>query len=141
VLWKVDVCYCYKCCPISFEEEVLLRYPWFTACPSGENLTFSIARKNFVQILNIENKHWVVITNVNSNHSTHINVYDSLNWKYLSEKNKEQIACMIHTAEKKFSFSFPKVNIKKVSVIVVSLQLHLPLQFAWVKIPPPPNMF
>ena len=81
----------------------------------GVNLTFSIERGKFVQIINVRNSHWITISNAMSQTLNEISVYDSKpSWTgVFPRKAIEQIAALICSGEKQFTLNFQPVQVQR----------------------------
>lgn len=75
----------------------------------GETLTYSIERGKFVQILHINNNHWITISNIFSKNGG-INVYNSVPSKDLPDKAKKQIAALIHSPDTHYVLEFERMQ-------------------------------
>ena len=76
----------------------------------AEKLMWRSNTKDFVQIINLNNLHWVCVSNIGCPDNT-IDVYDSLPSNSVGSKSlQEQVAAIIHTEEKSFELRFINVQ-------------------------------
>ena len=66
----------------------------------GQTLAFTIQHGEFVQILNVSNDHWIIISNIGCK-SGHINVYDSMGTNCVPPHTKEQVGAILFGNNKK----------------------------------------
>lgn len=78
----------------------------------GYTLSYTIERGEFVQIINVRDSHWVTISNIGCK-PDYINVYDSLPYKDISYRAKQQISALIHSAAKEITLNFPPVQCQR----------------------------
>ena len=76
----------------------------------GENLQYSVAGDESVQILHSGGAHWVTISTVGMRHPT-VKVYDSL-YKSLPWSTKEQIAALLQTKESAITLEYGNVQVR-----------------------------
>ena len=111
----------------------LLKFSWeknpkvdgFQSTAILQTMTCTPEGGQFVQILNINDNHWILVANVNCKQNE-INVYDSILSSDLQAKTKEQIAALIHTNEQQYILIFHQFKFNLGQLVVGYLQLHLP---------------
>ena len=72
-------------------------------------LTFQPETKQFVQVLNCRDNHWVCATNIGCKPNV-VKIYDSMRTGDVSTSTKEDIATLLHSAEKRIYLLFPEVQ-------------------------------
>ena len=68
--------------------------------------------ERFVQIMNTGGVHWITLSNIQSEHSNEIYVYDSLMNTFpesAREKQLKHIACMLMTNQKDFILNWADI--------------------------------
>lgn len=80
-------------------------------------LTFDVQRKEFIQIVNISNSHWICLSSLGCPPDT-IQVYDSLPPSYarLAGNVQEVIASILFTKSPSIEFTFPDVQRQRTAV-------------------------
>ncbi len=95
----------------------------------SENVQFSIQKEEFVQILNVNNSHWLTISSIGCPKGT-INVYDSLSSNSLSTRTMRVIAEILFVTDQR------KITINHIDVqtAVIMVYFHWHLQHLYVKV-------
>ena len=73
-------------------------------------MSFSIVKGSFIQILHDGNRyHWLTISNIGSDQTEGIQVYDSI-FSYSTSLLRAQVACLLHTSKPSFVLNFVNVH-------------------------------
>ena len=96
----------------------------------GQNLTFAVCKKMFVQILNVGNQHWIAVSSKSECTNIHaticqqsvntcifvglnnVTVYDSLPSSTVSSRTKDQIAAICFCEDSSIKLTYPKIQIQ-----------------------------
>lgn len=73
-------------------------------------LQFSIENGEFIQILNKNNNHWILVTNVGTEQFSYVRIVDSLGSKHLPLEIQNIIASMLHTPSPEIKLKFDDVQ-------------------------------
>ena len=95
----------------------------------GFKLSYNIVTSPFVQILHMNDNHWVTVANINC--SNEITVYGSMNLGYLSKEVKQQIAAMFFSSEKEIILNFAQLNPQKGHSVWIVLCCLCNLTLCW----------
>ena len=77
-------------------------------CLLGQNLSYPVTNKAFIQILHVDGNHWIAVEHVSSDC---VNIYDSV-YSSVSTDTKIQIASLLHTGNHRITLKIHKVQIQ-----------------------------
>ena len=77
----------------------------------GMTLAFEVQRKQFVQVLHINENHWVTASNIGCPVAT-VDIFDSMRCTRLSFRAKAQIAAMLFTDQPEITVRFQPVQLQ-----------------------------
>ena len=75
----------------------------------SNTLSFQPETKQFIQVLNCRDSHWVCATNTGCKPNV-VKIYDSMRTGNVSTSKKEEIATLLQSTEKRIFLLFPKVQ-------------------------------
>lgn len=76
------------------------------------HLQFLIEGGEFIQIINKNNNHWILLTNIGTLQCSYIRVVDSLGSTHLSLENQKIIASLVHTSCPEVKLKFEDVELQ-----------------------------
>ena len=75
-----------------------------------EYLSYDIEAREFVQILNNQRGHWLIVSTIGTVHPI-VNIYDTM-YRSANTKVKAQVAALLATKEKEITLNFMNVHIQ-----------------------------
>ena len=78
----------------------------------GETPAFEIQKGIFIQILNVRNAHWIMVTSINCR-KDEVRIFDSLPSEYVPSRTKQQIASILFSSKQEITLTFPIAQVQQ----------------------------